>query len=93
MTSWIDDVIKHVRDYDASRPRSLQAQPGWSEVGGCRAYLGFRLDGAWPTDDTDTWGAIRGTAIHGLPGGRSSLRPGVPHRGRHVTGASPATPT
>ena len=22
---------------------------GWSEVGGCRSHLGFRLDGAWPS--------------------------------------------
>lgn len=37
---------------------------GWSEVGGCRSALGYRLDGAWATDDTDTWAAQRGTAIH-----------------------------
>lgn len=74
--SFLDDVIKLVRDYDASRPRSLQPEPGWSEVGGCRAYLGFRLDGAWASDEPDGWGAIRGTAIHkfletildGIPG-------------------------
>lgn len=64
--AFLDDIIKHVRDWDASRPRSLQAEPGWSEVGGCRAYLGFRLDGAWATDETDNWAAIRGTAIHKL---------------------------
>jgi hypothetical protein len=64
--TFLDDTIKRVRDYDASRARSLQAEPGWSEVGGCRAYLGFRLDGAWASDDPDTWGAIRGTAIHKL---------------------------
>ena len=28
------------------------------------AYLGFRLDGAWESDETDSWGATRGTAIH-----------------------------
>lgn len=64
--SFLDDVIKRVKDYDASRPRSLQAEPGWSEVGGCRAYLGFRLDGAWASDEPDGWGATRGTAIHKL---------------------------
>jgi hypothetical protein len=64
--SLLDDVIKRVRDWDASRPRSLQAEPGWSEVGGCRAHLGFRLDGAWASDETDNWAAIRGTAIHKL---------------------------
>ena len=64
MSGWIDTMIKRVRDYDADRPRSVQAEPGWSEVGGCRAYLGFRLDGAFATDEPDTWGAIRGSAIH-----------------------------
>ena len=62
--SWIEATIKQVRDFDAARPRSLQASVGWSEVGGCRAALGFRLDGAWASDDTDTWAAQRGTAIH-----------------------------
>lgn len=61
---WLDDVIKRVRDFDASRPRSQQVSVGWSEVGGCRAAIGFRLDGTWPSDETDSWGAQRGTAIH-----------------------------
>lgn len=61
--SWVDDVIKAARDYDAGRPRSTQADVGWSEVGGCRAALGFRLDGAFTSDDTDTWAAQRGTAL------------------------------
>jgi|ERR1022692_2654650 hypothetical protein len=60
----LDDIIKQVRDYDAGRPRSTQQAVGWSEVGGCRAYLGFKLDGTWPSDETDTWAAQRGTAIH-----------------------------
>jgi hypothetical protein len=75
--AWIDDVIKLVRDWDQSRPRSQQAQVGWSEVGGCRAYLGYRLDGTWPSDDTDGWGAIRGTAIHGLLEEILGSRPGM----------------
>src|ERR1035441_8823545 len=62
--AFIDDVIKRVRDHDAARPRSRQANVGWSEVGGCRAALGFRLDGAFTTDDTDTWAAQRGTGLH-----------------------------
>lgn len=62
--SFLDEVIKRARDFDAARPRSLQVEPGWSEVGGCRAALGYRLDGAWATDETDTWGAQRGSAIH-----------------------------
>ena len=62
--SYIDTVIKTIRDFDAARPRSTQVSVGWSEVGGCRAALGYRLDGAWPSDETDSWGAQRGTAIH-----------------------------
>jgi hypothetical protein len=62
--AFLDEVIKRVRDYDAARPRSVQAEVGWSEAGGCRAYLGYRLDGAWPSEEPDTWAAIRGTAIH-----------------------------
>jgi hypothetical protein len=61
--TWIEDVIRQARDYDASRPRSTQAAVGWSEVGGCRAAIGFRLDGAFASDDTDTWAAQRGTAL------------------------------
>ena len=62
--TWISDTVKRVRDFDAARPRSMQVSVGWSEVGGCRSALGFRLDGAYVTDDTDTWAAQRGTAIH-----------------------------
>ena len=61
---FIDTTIKQVRDFDAARPRSTQVEPGWSDVGGCRSALGYRLDGAWATDETDTWAAQRGTAIH-----------------------------
>jgi len=62
--TWIEQTVKRVRDHDAARPRSLQSAVGWSEVGGCRSALGFRLDGAFTTDDTDSWAAQRGTAIH-----------------------------
>lgn len=79
--SILETTIKLVREHDESRPRSQQAEPGWSEVGGCRSYLGFRLSGAWPSDDTDNWAAIRGTALHehlasileGQPGMRTEL--------------------
>jgi len=63
-SAWLDEAIKRVRDDDAGRPRSTQVAIGWSELGGCRSALAFRLDGAWATDDTDKWAAIRGTAIH-----------------------------
>jgi hypothetical protein len=64
--TFLDRTIKLLQEYDASRARSLQEEPGWSEVGGCRSALGFRLDRAWASDEPDTWGAIRGTAIHAL---------------------------
>jgi hypothetical protein len=64
--TFLEDVIKQVRDWDAARPRSSQQAVGWSELGGCRAHLGYRLAGTWPSDDPDTWAAVRGTAIHNL---------------------------
>ena len=81
--SWVNEVIKRARDHDAARPRSTQAAVGWSEVGGCRAAVGYRLDGAWATDDTDTWGAQRGTAIHEYLYGTDPHRARRPHRGQH----------
>ncbi len=62
--SVLDTMIKRAQDWDAARPRSSQAAIGWSEVGGCRARLGHRLRGDWPSDQPDTWAAIRGTALH-----------------------------
>lgn len=62
----VSEEVALVRAWDASRPRSQQAEVGWSEVGGCRAHMGFRLEGAWASDETDNWGAIRGTALHTL---------------------------
>jgi hypothetical protein len=78
---FLDQAVKLVQGWDASRPRSQQAEPGWSEVGGCRSHLGFRLSGAWASDEPDNWGAVRGTAIHkfmeevlaGVPGMRTEV--------------------
>jgi hypothetical protein len=78
---FLDDTIRRVKAWDDSRPRSLQADPGWSEVGGCRSALGFKLSGAWESDETDGWAATRGTAIHklmeevlaGVPGVRTEV--------------------
>lgn len=75
--TWLDSTIKRVRDFDAARPRSLQQAVGWSEVGGCRAYLGFKLEGAWESDEPDTWGAQRGTAIHEYLCAIAAAEPGV----------------
>lgn len=60
----LDDVKQRCRAYDMARPRSTQVAVGWSEVGGCRSYLGFRLAQEWATDDPDGWAALRGTIIH-----------------------------
>ena len=76
MTAWLDDVIERVRDHDWSRPRSGQAAVGWSEAGGCRAYLGYRVTGAFP-EQTDTWAAQRGTGIHEYLGPITAGMPGV----------------
>lgn len=65
--TWVDDAIERVREYDRNRPRSQQAEVGWSEAGGCRSAIGFRLDGAF-ADETDTWAAQRGTALHEYAG-------------------------
>lgn len=62
--TWLEEVIKRARDADAARPRSQQVALGWSEAGGCRSAIGYRLSGAWPTDETDSWPAQRGTALH-----------------------------
>ena len=59
----LDDLQKRARDWDQSRPRSTQVAVGWSEVGGCNAYLGFRLDREWATEEPDNWAAIRGTVL------------------------------
>lgn len=60
--TWLEQAIRALRDYDWSKPRSQQAAVGWSEVGGCRSYMGFRLAGAF-ADETDSWAAQRGTAL------------------------------
>lgn len=62
MTTFLETAIRAVRDYDWATPRSQQAAVGWSEVGGCRSYMGFRVAGAF-ADETDSWAAQQGTAL------------------------------
>lgn len=62
--TWIEQAVEALRVFDAERPRSRQTAVGWSEVGGCRAAIGYRLSGTWATDKPDTWAAQRGTAVH-----------------------------
>lgn len=68
MSDYLADLIEAVRNHDLDRPRSQQAAVGWSEVGGCRAHIGFRLEAEWESDDTDPWRAIVGTALHEFVG-------------------------
>lgn len=60
------EIIKMVREFDASRPRSLQKHLGPSEVGsGCMRQLGYKLAGAAEVNETaDPWFPIIGTAVH-----------------------------
>jgi hypothetical protein len=61
----LSTAVQQARDWDYARARSQQKDAGWSDLaGGCRAYLGFVYQGAWATDDTDNWAAIKGTAMH-----------------------------
>lgn len=61
---YLSETIAAVRAVDDARDRIQQATIGMSELGGCRAALGYRLRGDWPSDRPDTWAAIRGTALH-----------------------------
>ncbi len=60
------EIIRMVREYDASRPRSLQKHLGPSEIGsGCMRQLGYKLAGKEPVNQSaDPWFPIIGTAVH-----------------------------
>lgn len=60
------EIIKFVRAYDASRPRSLQKHLGPSEIGApCMRQLAMKLAGVEPCNDTaDPWFPIIGSAVH-----------------------------
>lgn len=62
--SYLTEAIQQVQAWDDARPRSQQTEVGWSGVYGCRAWLGFMAAGEWATEDTDTWRACAGTALH-----------------------------
>ncbi len=64
MSDYLAKVIEQVQHWDSARERSQQTALGWSDIHGCRAHMGYQLDGTWPTDDPDEWGAINGTALH-----------------------------
>lgn len=60
------EILRMVREYDASRPRSLQKHLGPSEVGsGCMRQLGYKIAGKPEVNQTaDPWFPIIGTAVH-----------------------------
>lgn len=62
----IDDLVRVVRDYENSRPRSRQKDIGPSEAGNaCNRRLAYRLLGANGVNtDSDPWPAIVGTSVH-----------------------------
>lgn len=70
MGDYLHRLIDAVRQDESERPRSQQVEIGWSEVSGCRAYIGFRLNGEWVSDDTDDWRATCGTGLHLFVGER-----------------------
>lgn len=64
MSGYLAEVTAQAAEWDAARDRSQQTEIGWSAVAGCRRHMGYRLDGEWATDDSDSWRAIAGTALH-----------------------------
>ncbi len=60
------EIIKFVRAYDASRPRSLQTHLGPSEIGSpCMRQIAMKLAGVEPVNETaDPWFPIIGSAVH-----------------------------
>lgn len=60
------EIIRLVREYDASRPRSRQVHLGPSEIGaGCARQIAYKLAGRPPVNETaDPWFPIIGTAVH-----------------------------
>lgn len=80
MSDYLDAVRKALQAQDEQRERSQQTAVGWSEVGGCRSALGYTLAGEWPSDQPDTWGAIRGTMLHeAILGARAAAHPHLLH--------------
>lgn len=60
------EILRMVREYDASRPRSLQKYLGPSEIGApCDRQLAYKLAGLPEVNDVaDPWFPIIGSAVH-----------------------------
>ncbi|HEY3924765.1 MAG TPA: hypothetical protein VGL75_09390 [Acidothermaceae bacterium] len=64
MTLTLAAAVKTLQDNDAATERSLQTAIGWSSLADCEAAIGYQLEDAWASDDSDRWPMIRGTALH-----------------------------
>ncbi len=64
MTSTTPTTAELLLEWDATRPRSTQAEFGMSELGDCRRRAGYRLTGTEPTNKGGSVQAVLGTAIH-----------------------------
>jgi len=59
------EIRSNISNASANAPRSKQRSIGPSEVGGeCDRKLGYRLLGVEPVNQSDTWLATIGTAVH-----------------------------
>jgi hypothetical protein len=60
-------LINKLTEQDKSRPRSVQAQVGVSEIGGCATRVWHKINGTQVTNpDTLRLAAIMGTALHSM---------------------------
>lgn len=82
------EILKFVRAYDASRPRSKQKHLGPSEIGAdCPRQLAMKLAGVEPCNETaDPWFPIIGTAVHAW------LAPALDWYQYNVLGCTPDDP-
>ena len=64
--STLDTFKAEILAADAARARSQQTDPGASQTYSCRAETVLRANGIAETDQTDSWSAIVGTAIHAM---------------------------
>lgn len=51
-------------EWDRRRPRTLQREIGFSDIGSCRRRVGYRLSGLEPTNAAGSVQAAMGSAIH-----------------------------
>lgn len=64
MTAALPTTADLLLEADALRGRSQQQEIGWSELGGCRRRVGYRLAGTEPTNPGSSMPAVLGTLVH-----------------------------